>query len=948
MSKNKFTELRKKAETILNDDKINLNSEEFKNDLQKIIQELSINQIELELQNDELEKIQKELQLEKNRFADLFKNAPVGYLLLSKTGKIIDFNSKISEILKIPISLIKNKPFPAFLSPNQASNFYNYLTSVFEDNEKIEKETIFNIITADKTKRILKLKSNIFTDPIHKNNYCRSIVEDITEKKDVERKNEELYYRLENSMIGGNMAWWEMELPSGKIIFNDNKSKMLGYDAIDFKHYKDFMEYVHPEDYEKTMLAMQNHLDGKTELYKCDYRIKNINGQYLWFRDIGKITKKQKGQIVLNGIVSNITASKHQAEMLEQLNEELRSTLEDLAKVNKSITEERNQFLEILDTIPQYIYISDENYQVLFANKSLKNEIGTELVGKKCYEAIRNNPKVCKNCPKQSVFKTGKILYREDYNEQLDKYLYTMDTTINWFDGKKARFEISTDITPIKETQQKLKDNEEKYRLLVEKSPIGIVQIGQDAKVTDWNKQMEKITGLSKNQIKNEPFWKISAKLAPEKSETIEKYLELEINKALNSEDVAWLDKKIENKYKNSDGSVRDVEAEHFVIPSSTGNRLGAVITDITDKKIAQQKILQSQQNLKEVIKNVPLAVFVARQLEGGKFVLVNDVASEYLGYTKEELLNMKVTDLDYEAIERNDEENLWKKLEKNKTYHIESKHVRKDGSTYDAEIHFSVIDFEEKPAIISVVNDITKRNKNEKLLKDLNQTKDKFFSIIAHDLKSPFNSIIGFSDLLKSNLNKYDRDKIQLFVDSIYQTSKNTFKLLEDLLEWARSQSGKIPFKPEITKIEYLLQETTALLSNQANSKNIQILTNFDEEISIVVDFHMITTVLRNLTSNAIKFTPENGKIEINSFKKNKKIIFEVKDNGIGMSNEKISKLFKIGEKVTSKGTNNESGTGLGLLLAKEFIDKHNGEIWVESQQNIGTSFFFALPHII
>lgn len=228
--------------------------------------------------------------------------------------------------------------------------------------------------------------------------------------------------------------------------------------------------------------------------------------------------------------------------------------------------------------------------------------------------------------------------------------------------------------------------------------------------------------------------------------------------------------------------------------------------------------------------------------------------------------------------------------------------------------------------------------------LTQANATKDKFFRIIAHDLKSPFNSIFGVSELLEENINEYSRDEIQELISMISRTGQSTFKLLENLLEWSRSQTGQIKFKPEKVDTETIIQNAISQAESAAKMKNISVdYTNQTEEI--FADENMIVTVLRNLINNSVKFTEEGGQIHIKTSNTNNEVLFEVSDTGIGMTQETISKLFKMGEKIGSLGTNNETGTGLGLILCKEFVEKHGGKIWAESEANKGSQFYFTLP---
>ena len=240
---------------------------------------------------------------------------------------------------------------------------------------------------------------------------------------------------------------------------------------------------------------------------------------------------------------------------------------------------------------------------------------------------------------------------------------------------------------------------------------------------------------------------------------------------------------------------------------------------------------------------------------------------------------------------------------------------------------------------------DITENKKNELKLIELNATKNKFFSIIAHDLKTPFNAIIGYSDLLIEQISKKDYEKIGELANVILQSSNRAMDLLMNLMAWAQSQSGRMDFNPECFELISLVNEVTLLLNDNAKQKSILISSTLPKIIMVNADKEMISTVLRNLISNAIKFTQPEGKVKISAISDKEKIIISVRDNGVGISKERIDKLFDISNCYSTSGTQDEKGTGLGLILCKEFINKNNGEIWVESEVGIGTTLYFSLP---
>ena len=233
----------------------------------------------------------------------------------------------------------------------------------------------------------------------------------------------------------------------------------------------------------------------------------------------------------------------------------------------------------------------------------------------------------------------------------------------------------------------------------------------------------------------------------------------------------------------------------------------------------------------------------------------------------------------------------------------------------------------------------------NEARLRELNATKDKFFSIIAHDLKNPFNAVIGYSNLLIEQVMEKDYEGIYNYATIIKDSSLRAMSLLNNLLIWARSQTGKMAFNPEYIELVPLIEEVLALLNDSAHQKTIAITTDLTHNVQVFADKEMICTVLRNLVSNALKFTHPGGKVTISVHLLEEGSVVEVSDNGMGIKKENIYKLFKIDESYSTRGTQNESGTGLGLLLCKEFVEKHGGKIWAESEVGKGSKFSFVIP---
>lgn len=274
-----------------------------------------------------------------------------------------------------------------------------------------------------------------------------------------------------------------------------------------------------------------------------------------------------------------------------------------------------------------------------------------------------------------------------------------------------------------------------------------------------------------------------------------------------------------------------------------------------------------------------------------------------------------------------------------------------KNGADYiklDLLISTSKINVNDEIYILVTIDDITKLKKQEQELIELNNAKDKFLSVLAHDLKNPFTTLIGFSELLNLNIRKYKIEKIEEQIGYIHNVALQTYNLLEDLLLWSKIHNNKITFNPK----QFNLSETCALvISNQcsiAQRKGIDISFRVTSITDVYADENMFKTILRNLLSNAIKFTNQNGKIDVVVEKRISDVLLTISDNGIGMDEDRLSNIWQFTPGQKSIGTAGESGTGFGLSICKEFVEKNGGRIWAESMLEKGSRFMFTIPLFI
>ncbi len=253
---------------------------------------------------------------------------------------------------------------------------------------------------------------------------------------------------------------------------------------------------------------------------------------------------------------------------------------------------------------------------------------------------------------------------------------------------------------------------------------------------------------------------------------------------------------------------------------------------------------------------------------------------------------------------------------------------------------------------MVGAIRDITEQKNTEEIimhqneeLQRVNSEKDKFFSIIAHDLSGPFTGFLGFTEMLRTDLQNMSASELQDIANRMNSSANNLFGLLTNLLEWSAMQRGLTTFIPDNLSVKDIVRGIVEIFLETARKKEIEIIEELEEDIIVSADRAMLETIIRNLLSNAIKFTKKGGQVTISANTFGNNLIISVKDTGIGMSNELINDLFRIDKRTNRKGTEKEPSTGLGLFLCKEFVDKHNGKIWVISEEGAGSEFVISLP---
>jgi PAS domain S-box/PAS domain S-box len=382
--------------------------------------------------------------------------------------------------------------------------------------------------------------------------------------------------------------------------------------------------------------------------------------------------------------------------------------------------------------------------------------------------------------------------------------------------------------------------------------------------------------------------------------------------------------------------------------------------SDITERKLAQEAIRESEEKYRNITENIDDFLFTF-ELVGKvlKPIFYTSSVEKITGYTQSEFLSESTFFLkiiypdDLPIFEKKLKTILRSKLQVSEE--MEFRILNKHGYIVWVRTRMNILRNPEGiiSKIYGLVGDISLRKRAEEELNKatenlikLNETKDKFISIISHDLRTPFSSILGFTDLLIDDEDLTEEEKKQ-YVGFIQESSKSMLALVNSLLDWTRLQTGRIKFEPEKLSSRMIVINCINSLLGVALQKNITIKSEIEQNVNIYADNNLMTQVFNNLISNAIKFTKPGGEIIISvaSSKKTRFYEFSVRDNGVGINPENIQDLFRIDTKYSSEGTAGEKGTGLGLSLVNEIIEKHGGNIWVESEYGKGSNFKFILP---
>ena len=594
----------------------------------------------------------------------------------------------------------------------------------------------------------------------------------------------------------------------------------------------------------------------------------------------------------------------------------------------------------LVDTIPDYIALYDAEGKYLFLNHFAEGFSAKDIEGKTYADFLTEESKKLYD----ETFRKAKETKETQYNEYTafgDNYsirnyesffvpIFENDILVNML-------VIARDITQRKDAERLLVESEANARAIMESTSDTMLLLDKDGTVIDNNEGHANRFGLTREDLLGKNIFDY----LPDSVGKGRRYLidqVLATGEPYRGEDLR-------------DGRWVEVSIHPIFDQNKITERVAIFAKDITESKSNHEELRKSEELLSLFMKHSPIYSFIKEVTPTQSLVLrasenfkemIGISGSEMVGKTMYELFPpefaAKITADDWATVSKGNPMTLAEEL--NGGYYVTIKFpITQHGRNLLAGYTIDVTD--QKLAEFKLIE-------SEAQLRELNATKDKFFSIIAHDLKSPFNSIIGFSNLLIRQIEEKDYASIEKYAGIIQNSSQQAMDLLMNLLEWSRSQTGRIGYTPEKIDISTSINKVAELFLALAQQKSITIYLETSSNLSFFADKAMINTILRNLISNAIKFTNVGGEISISAKQMLNDLVVSVSDNGVGMDEKSISMLFRIDQNHTTLGTNEEKGTGLGLLLCKEFVEKHGGKIWVESFPGKGSKFHFSIPNSI
>ncbi len=756
------------------------------------------------------------------------------------------------------------------------------------------------------------------------------VLRNITASKEAEKKIKEKNEQLETIIKGANLGWYDWDIPSGNEIYNDILTENLGYKLSEIRpHIKWWKNKIHPDDAKQVSIDLQKHLAGKTKFYENKHRLKTKNEKWLWFHDFGKVVQRDAdgNAIRMIGTLQNIDYEERAKE-----------------KINSSL----QQITVITANTPNIIWKSDIDNKGNFKNTYISGAADDFLALPK--GSIKNSWDKYFPYILPEYLPTINKLFKEsaqspDKQFSFDYKVKKANGELAWFsssgktvfENKKLSVYGSTiDITEKKQAETDLLQSEIRFKALHNAS-FGGIAIHDKGVILECNDGLSKISGYSRDELIGMEGLLLIAE------ETRDKVMQ-NIS--------SGYEKPYEAIGARKNGEKYPLRLEAKQIPYKGKNARVVEFRDITEQKEAENKLIESEEMLRNIFNN-STSIIYSHDTNG----LVNYVSpqvEEILGFTQDEakvhwtnfLSDNPINKIGYKKTMM-----AIKTGKKQAPYELEF--IHKNGRKV-------LIEAREAPlvmngntvSIVGIFNDITKRKQNEIELKNAKkraeeseQLKSAFLANMSHEIRTPMNGILGFTDLLKEpNLSGEEKEK---YIDIIRKSGNRMLETVNDIIDISKIDAGQMEISNGPVDINEKIKTHFEFFNVEAKAKGLELklFNNLPEhKIIIISDKNKLNSIISNLIKNAIKYT-DKGSIEIHCGKKDSNFEFKINDTGIGISKKRIAAVFNRFEQADITDTHIREGSGLGLSITHAYIEMLGGNIGVESELGVGSTFYFNIP---
>lgn len=723
---------------------------------------------------------------------------------------------------------------------------------------------------------------------------------------------------------------WEYWLsPEGDIIYmSPSCERISGYKYSEFFTNKDLCEnIVHPEDKEifrKHIRKNEGGIPSIPEIDEVEYRIVTKAGSVRLINHFCRNIISTDGRDLGRRVSIRDITEQRKAEAALSENEERYQSLFDISPSGIIILDEKGMILECNDAISRILQYTKEELKGMDVRKlslperheKIDNDIVKILSGEFLENEIEN------------IRKDGSVCIIE-----------LREKAINIDDGKKVILATVNDITARKKAQEAEVSLRIQLKKILDLVPSYIFAKDYDGKFLLVNQSLADLFKTTPEDVIGKTDADYGA--TPDQIHWYVKY----DRKVIDSGKEVFIK---EERVIRKDGSLGWFQTHKipYKHPGIEKPAILGVAEDITERKRAEDILLKSENRFRELVDLAVDGILLGSS--EGIITEANKSMCDIIGIQKDKITGKHISQLPFskDCLEKNPFR--FDLLQNGKVILNERILIKPDGTEITVEMRSKMMP---DGTYQSIIRDITSRKQIENEIKHNNQKllnviaeKDKLFSIIAHDLRTPFMGFIEFTNLLKTSVEDMSTDELRFIANDMNNSAHSLFGLLTNLLEWSMMQRGQMFFKPVNLSLNKLIEQNISIFSITAERKDLKLIFKKSEDIYINADEAMLMTIFRNLISNAIKFTNRGGNVSISVVKSEKDVKISVIDNGIGMDKELKNNLFKVDKKVRREGTEEEPSTGLGLILCKEFVDKHNGKILVKSEEGKGSEFTVCL----